>query len=176
VPFLIDTGAPKTFFTRTTIDALRLDAAHHIEILSVWVNLSVSTRHYNDINVLGTDFLGHCNLHVNYPRGVIELEVLNTNDAKPVVWVQQRGRPYPFKVTPTGNDVDALKVAIKAELEANLPRITVNAIEMRIYPPGGGDAAARPSQALVANTADDAPYLFALQMTTATAGSSADDY
>jgi hypothetical protein len=164
VPFLIDTGAPRTFFTRKTIDALSLNSSDHIEIMSARVNLSVSSHHYDDINVLGTDFLGSCNLHVYYPRGKIELEVLDTNDAKPPVWAQQLGADgQAFKVTPTGNDVDALKKAIKAE-RANLCA-RVDAAEITIFPHGSvpvTTSSLDPAASLDSTTTSKSPYWFKL--------------
>jgi hypothetical protein len=109
----------QSFFTDTSIEALGLDTAHHIEIWSdKRVTLSKSSHHFDDINILGTDFLQHCDLHAFYTRRAVEL-VVSPTPTLTAVWVQQRdapGKPVgpAFEVSPAMSDVDALKDAIKA--------------------------------------------------------------
>ena len=164
VPFLIDTGSPSTFFTHTTIAELGLGSADHIEIWSdKRVVLRESSHHFDDINLLGTDFLVHCDLHIYYTANRVELVVPATAALPVAIWVQQRDRSGApvgpaFKVSPAVNDVDALKKAIKAELSPKFP--TLFAPEITIYAPDA-TAPAEPDLAL-SETDAKKPFHFIL--------------
>lgn len=120
VPFLIDTGAFQTYFTDATTKALKLDVADHIEIGSVRVNHCESSHHFDDVNLLGTDFLRYCRFCADYPRGVVQLDMVTTpNETVPLteVWVTELGTSISMPVTPKKPTVAHLKQAIMPRAE-----------------------------------------------------------
>jgi hypothetical protein len=163
VPFLIDTGAHQSFFTDTSIQALSLDTADHIEIWSdKRVTFSKSSHHFDDINILGTDFLQHCDLHVFYTRRAVEL-VVSPTPTLTAVWVQQRdasGKPVgpAFEVSPAKDHVDALKDAIKMKLGPKFPSLV--GPDITIYAPGA-TTPAEPDLTLAESGAKK-PFFFVL--------------
>ena len=116
-PFLVDTGAPRTFFTQQTIDALSLNEADYITVLGEKVSFCTSSGHFTEINLLGTDALGGSSLYVNYPHRKIRIEAVSVQDLS--MWVRMGGAT--FEVTPSKNNVDALKDAVKAEMQLSGP-------------------------------------------------------
>ena len=64
--FLIDTGAPSTFFCKATIDAINLDSADAIEVMGHGVAFARSTARFAEINLLGTEVMYHGRLVIDY--------------------------------------------------------------------------------------------------------------
>lgn len=169
VPFLVDTGAPLTYFTKKTIEVLHLDTADHIQIgESQRVNFQPSTSHFDDINLLGTDFLSSCILTVDYPRKEVNIEETQRVRQRQVdIWVKQRTQSSSgeaiskvFSVTPEANHIEGLKKAIKNALESNMKGITVNAITMIILDSNNRECD-KMTASLVENT-EETPYSFVL--------------
>ena len=71
---LVDTGSPYTFLTNETFKALRVDLEDQPEDQAfVLINgqrtkAHLSKAHFQDVNVLGTNFLDFCELTINYPK------------------------------------------------------------------------------------------------------------
>jgi len=82
--------------------------------------LRTSSHHFEDINLLGTDVLGCARLTINCPKKLASLTRTtpdrNTPDA---FWVTLDGAT--FEVTPSKNNVDALKDAVKAKMQLSGP-------------------------------------------------------
>ncbi len=69
VPYLIDTGSPKTWLTKYTMDALGLgdySIYNEIYVANTLIQFAQSDLHFKDINLLGTDFMNKGSLIVNY--------------------------------------------------------------------------------------------------------------
>lgn len=132
VPFLIDTGSHQTFFNDQSIKALALDVADHIEIFSSRVNLARSSHHFDDINLLGTDFLRYCELRVNYPAGAVQLDVIRIPSQ--LEFIVTDGT-VALRVKPEHPDIMSLKDAIKAKCAIRFERI--DASEIIIKHPDG---------------------------------------
>jgi hypothetical protein len=107
-PFLIDCGSPGTFFTPKTIDALKLDTADHVAVMGKRVLWNQSGGHFDDLNLLGTNFLRGGDLLIRYPAAVVSFKLA---DVSPETWVTD-GK-MAFCVSPKHADVAALKLAIK---------------------------------------------------------------
>jgi hypothetical protein len=129
VPFIIDTGSPATYFTKATADALNLTTVDHIEIFDKGVIYRASGLRFDDINLLGTDFLEHCILHVDYPtQSNTYLKV--SKSASPAEFIVRDGRSS-FRVTPSHPDVMSLKKAIKVERAPRLDHIAADEIVVK---------------------------------------------
>ena len=82
--FLIDTGSSHTYLSKTTVEALSIKdsipegfiATIHGE--NMYVNLSPSSSHYTDINIIGSDFLSRKKifLEVDYENLVVRIRKL----------------------------------------------------------------------------------------------------
>jgi hypothetical protein len=80
---LVDTSSPYTFLTEETITALgvKLYCPPDRQTGFVGINgyhgsrVRVSKAGFKDVNVLGTDFLGFCDLHVNYRNGTARITI-----------------------------------------------------------------------------------------------------
>lgn len=82
--FLVDTGSPHTYLSRTTVEALGISdsipegfiATIHGE--NMYVNLSPANSHYTDINIIGSDFLSRKKifLEVDYVNLVVRMRAL----------------------------------------------------------------------------------------------------
>ena len=103
-PFLIDCASPSTFFTPKTIEALKLDAADHVAIMGKRVHWRQSMGHFDDINLLGTNFLRRGDLTIRYKAEVVSFKLAE-------VWVTDG--TLALKVLPKHMHVAALKLAIK---------------------------------------------------------------
>ena len=66
VPFLIDTGSPQTFLCEDDYKILGIEAARNVYIEDVPCRPQISTEHFMDINLLGTDVLKKTSLFVDY--------------------------------------------------------------------------------------------------------------
>ena len=71
---LVDTGSPYTFLTGETFKALQVNLEDQPEDQAfVLVNgqrtkAHLSKAHFEDVNVLGTNFLDFCEVTINYPK------------------------------------------------------------------------------------------------------------
>lgn len=71
---LVDTGSPYTFLTGETFKALQVNMEDQPEDQAlVLVNgqrtkAHLSKAHFEDVNVLGTNFLDFCEITINYPK------------------------------------------------------------------------------------------------------------
>jgi hypothetical protein len=113
VPFLIDIGSPATCFSKKTIDALNMDLADHIIIEGKRILWQTSTRHFETINILGTDFLRHGDLSICYLTKEVQFSLLD-KPTMPSVTVFGLGTS--LTVTPATFTAQDLKFAIKAML------------------------------------------------------------
>jgi hypothetical protein len=113
VPFLIDTGSPATFFCKKTIDALKMDRADHIAVEGQRILWCEATEHFDDLNVLGTNFLRHGKLSVCYRTNEVRFSLL---DIPTMPSVTVFGLGTSLAVTPATFTVPSMKFAIKAML------------------------------------------------------------
>jgi len=71
---LVDTGSPYTFLTGETLKALQVNLGDQPEDQAfVLVNgqrtkVHLSKAHFEDVNILGTNFLDFCEVTINYPK------------------------------------------------------------------------------------------------------------
>jgi hypothetical protein len=131
VPFLIDIGSPATFFSKKTIDALKLDLADHIAVEGKRIVWTEATGHFDDLNVLGTNFLQHGGLSIRYRTNEVQFSLLGM-PTMPSVTVFGLGTSH--TVTPATLTAQALKFAIKAMLPNS---VTCDAPLVRIKTPEG---------------------------------------
>jgi hypothetical protein len=113
VPFLIDIGSPATFFSKKTIDALKMDLADHIAVEGkriLWRKPRITST---TINVLGTDFLRHGDLSICYRTNEVQFSLL---DMPTMPSVTVFGLGTSLTVTPATFTAQDLKFAIKAML------------------------------------------------------------
>lgn len=113
VPFLVDTGSLRTYICKNTVTATCCDTSSYLLINGVKVNWAMSSNHFEDINLLGTDVLGHGTLYINYSNGNVELETFSTSP-NPTVVVTGHGHTLP--VSPKHRQVMYLKEDIKEKL------------------------------------------------------------
>jgi hypothetical protein len=79
---LVDTGSPYTFLTDETFKALGINLEEHpSDQAFVLVNgqrtkAHLSKAHFEEVNVLGTNFLDFCELHVNYPKRTARITIV----------------------------------------------------------------------------------------------------
>jgi hypothetical protein len=152
VPFLVDTGAAATQFTQASVDALGLEPFDRILVKNEPISFHASTKHFLDINVLGTDVLKCARVVIDYPMKAVDIpRTLITVPIAPAIWVRV-GR-YDMKVTPSGNDIFTLKKAVNVELESWGER-PIHAGKMRVKTHDG--TACREDHALEATTLDTA--------------------
>ena len=116
VPFLILGASPFTFFTKATIEALELNQAHHVSIMSRRVLWQKSAGQLGDLNVLGTDFLRHGHLSIKYPTSTVHFELVP--DTVTSYWYATDGGTT-IPVWPEYPYVAHLKEAIKAKIAPN---------------------------------------------------------
>lgn len=60
VYFIVDTGAPGTYLSEETLKAFNREStsdSFHVYIHGAKHKVSLSTNHYSDVNILGTDFM-----------------------------------------------------------------------------------------------------------------------
>jgi hypothetical protein len=138
VPFLIDTGSPATFFSKETMDALKMDLADHVTIegkrilcrkaTGCFPNVlgTVSNLLGTDLNVLGTDFLRHGDLSICFRTNEVRFSL------RPSVTVFGLGTS--LTVTPATLTAQGLKFAIKAMLPND---VKCDAPLLRIMTPEG---------------------------------------
>ena len=150
VPFLLDTGSPQTFFTTHTIAQLELQKSDRIEVLSKPVIFRQSSGHFDDINLLGMDFLISTKLVLDYPGRVLTLETTQVSSS---TWVQLYDGASPigsaFEVTPTKNHIDGLKKAVKAEMPHALKDVDAATLIVKAQ---DNDKELDPDTPLAANT------------------------
>ena len=78
---LVDTSSPFTFLTKETFKALgvNIEAQPQDEVLLLihgrWLTAHLSKGHFEDVNVLGTNFLVLCELYVNYPFQTAQITI-----------------------------------------------------------------------------------------------------
>ena len=73
VPFLLNTGSPQTFLCKDDYDKLGIGDARNTYIEGQFANPCISSGHFEDINLLGTDVLRKTNLFVDYQAGKLHL-------------------------------------------------------------------------------------------------------
>ena len=73
VPFLVDTGSPQTFLCEDDYKILGIEAARNVYIEDVPCRPQISTEHFMDINLLGTDVLKKTSLFVDYTNLTLHL-------------------------------------------------------------------------------------------------------
>jgi hypothetical protein len=139
VPFLIDTGSPATFFSKKTIDALKMDLARHVAIEEKRILWWEATGRFEGINLLGTDFLRHGDLSICYPTGSVHFSFVNI---PPVRSLTVFGLGKALIVEPTTFNAYGLKKAIKRELpdspsgvKCETPDLIVKTPEGRVLDP-----------------------------------------
>ena len=78
---LVDTGSPFTFLTKETFMALgiNIEAQPQDEVLLLihgrWLTAHLSKGLFEDVNILGTNFLVLCELYVNYPDQTAQITI-----------------------------------------------------------------------------------------------------
>lgn len=71
---LVDTGSPYTFLTRETFRALQIDLEDQpddqafVLINGQRIKAHLSKNHFEDVNVLGANFLDFCEVSIDYPK------------------------------------------------------------------------------------------------------------
>lgn len=71
---LVDTGSPYTFLTGETFEALQVnledqpDDQAFVLVNGQRTKAHLSKAHFEDVNVLGTNFLDFCEVTINYPK------------------------------------------------------------------------------------------------------------
>jgi hypothetical protein len=71
---LVDTGSPYTFLTRETFRALQInledqpDDQAFVLVNGQRIKAHLSKNHFEDVNVLGTNFLDFCEVSIDYPK------------------------------------------------------------------------------------------------------------
>ena len=79
---LVDTGSPYTFLTSETFKALQINLEDQPEDQAfVLVNgqrtkAHLSKAHFEDVNVLGTNFLEFCEVNISYPKKTALITIL----------------------------------------------------------------------------------------------------
>ena len=73
VPFLVDTGSPRTFLCEADYEKLGIGNAKNTYIEGSFAQPEKSSGHFEDINLLGTDVLRKTNLFVDYQAGKLHL-------------------------------------------------------------------------------------------------------
>jgi hypothetical protein len=79
---LAATGSPYTFLTNETFKALGINLEEYpsdqafVLINAQRTNARLSKAHFEEVNVLGTNFLDFCELHVNYPYKSSRMSIL----------------------------------------------------------------------------------------------------
>ena len=79
---LVDTGSPYTFLTNETFEALEINLEEHpSDQAFVLVNgqrtkAHLSKAHFEDVNVLGTNFLDFCEVSINYPKKTARITIV----------------------------------------------------------------------------------------------------
>jgi hypothetical protein len=79
---LVDTGSPYTFLTGETFQALQVNVEDPPEDQAfVLVNgqrtkAHLSKAHFEDVNVLGTNFLDFCEVTINYPKKKARIKIV----------------------------------------------------------------------------------------------------
>ena len=78
---LVDTGSPYTFLTEETFNALGFNVEDTptdngmVMINGRWLNTHLSRAHFVDLNILGSNFLQSCKLHVNYLKETAQITI-----------------------------------------------------------------------------------------------------
>lgn len=78
---LVDTGSPFTFLTEETFKAIGINIQDQpgdhcdIQINGERTTVSVSTAHFQDVNVLGSNFLRMCEVFLDYPQQKVQITV-----------------------------------------------------------------------------------------------------
>mmetsp|Transcript_1958 Transcript_1958/g.3973 ORF Transcript_1958/g.3973 Transcript_1958/m.3973 type:complete len:172 (-) Transcript_1958:240-755(-) len=73
VIMLVDTGSPYTFLTEETLKLVGVQIEDHpsdhvfVVLNGQRIKVGISKAHFKDVDVLGTNFLQFCDLHVHYP-------------------------------------------------------------------------------------------------------------
>ena len=73
VIMLVETGSPYTFLTEETLKAIGVQMedqpSDHVFVFvnGQRVKVGISKAHFKDVDVLGTNFMQFCDLHVHYP-------------------------------------------------------------------------------------------------------------
>jgi len=80
---LVDTGSPYTFLTDETFKALGInleeqpsDQAFIVLVNAQRTKAHLSKAHFEEVNVLGTNFLDFCELQVNYPKKTARITIV----------------------------------------------------------------------------------------------------
>ncbi|CAE7681576.1 unnamed protein product, partial [Symbiodinium microadriaticum] len=91
VPFLLDTGSPQTFLCKDDYDKLGIGDARNTYIEGYFANPCISSGHFEDINLLGTDVLRKTNLFVDYQAGKLHLGFFDqgARSTSSIVWVRE---------------------------------------------------------------------------------------
>ncbi|OLP79948.1 hypothetical protein AK812_SmicGene39700 [Symbiodinium microadriaticum] len=91
VPFLLDTGSPQTFLCKDDYDKLGIGDARNTYIEGKFANPCISSGHFEDINLLGTDVLRKTNLFVDYQAGKLHLGFFDqgARSTSSIVWVRE---------------------------------------------------------------------------------------
>jgi predicted aspartyl protease len=78
---LVDTGSPFTFLTEETFKAIGINIHDQpgdhcdIQINGERTTVSISTAHFQDVNVLGSNFLRMCEVFLDYPQQKVQITV-----------------------------------------------------------------------------------------------------
>jgi hypothetical protein len=91
------------------------------------IRFNVSTGRFQQINVLGTDVLKCAHVLIDYPTKVVEIKRIV--EIPPTFWVKVGDAV--MKISPSENDIFALKKAVKAQLEAQ-GRPIINHLKMKV--------------------------------------------
>ena len=75
VLFLIDTGSPGTFLRQDTLDCLHVHDQSDVVIQGQACTVRVSCRHYENVDLLGQDFLNSARalLTIDYAKNAVKL-------------------------------------------------------------------------------------------------------
>ena len=82
VIMLVDTGSPYTFLTEETLKAIGVQmddqpSDHAFVVVNGQrVEVGISKAHFKDVDVLGTNFMQFCEVHVHYPSQTATVTVL----------------------------------------------------------------------------------------------------
>ena len=79
---LVNPGSPSTFLTQDTFKALGINVDGmstmnpvHLLLNRRWTPVHLSTAHFADVNMLGTDFLSLGEMEVNYPAATVRITI-----------------------------------------------------------------------------------------------------
>jgi len=185
VPFLVDTGSPRTFLCEADYEKLGIGNAKNTYIEGSFAQPEKSSGHFEDINLLGTDVLRKTNLFVDYQAGKLHLGFFEqgTTSTSSVFWVRELIRKdgtvtaksrqegedkleRAFQVSPKDhpdsrlNNVDDLATAIKQRKPVTLKDVEADQIDIYLQEAGEWQLVEFSSTSLRQDTSEQDCYGF----------------